>query len=67
MRVTKSQIVHGITDYIQSDILPQMAGSRSMQILLSVGANAVSANPRLADAVLGHPIVAALQIGRAHV
>lgn len=60
MRVTKSQLVHGITDYIQTDVLPQMVGGRAVQILVSIGANAVAANPALVDAVLGHPIVRAL-------
>ena len=60
MRVTKSQIVRGVTDYIQSDILPQLGGARSMQIIVSVGANAVAANPKLLDAVFGNQLVQAL-------
>lgn len=60
MRVTKPQIVHGITEYIQSDILPQMGGARSMQILVSVGANAIASNGKLADAVLKNPIILAM-------
>ena len=60
MRVTKSQIVHGVTDYIQSDILPQLGGARSMQIIVSVGANAIAANHKLVDALFGHQIVQAL-------
>ena len=60
MRVTKSQIVHGITDYIQSDILPQMVGSRSMQIIFSIGANAVAANNKLVNALFENQIVKAM-------
>ena len=60
MRVTMPQIVHGITEYIQSDILPQMGGARSMQILVSVGANAIASNGKLADAVLKNPIILAM-------
>ena len=60
MRVTKSQIVHGVTDYIQTDILPQMGNGRAMQILVSIGANAIAANPKLADAVFGNPLVLAV-------
>lgn len=60
MRVTKSQIVHGITNYIQSDILPQMVGSRSMQIIVSIGANAIAANNKLVDEVFKNQIVLAL-------
>lgn len=60
MRVTKSQIVHGVTDYIQSDILPQLGGAKSMQIIVSIGANAVAANPKLLDAIFSNPLVQAL-------
>jgi hypothetical protein len=57
MRVTKAQIVHGITEYLQSDILPQMGGARSMQIIVSIGANAIAANNKLVDAMFNNPIV----------
>ena len=60
MRVTKSQIVHGITEYLQSDILPQMGGARSMQIIVSIGANAIASNGKLVDAVFRNPIVLAM-------
>ena len=60
MRVTKSQIVHGVTDYIQNEILPQLGGSRSIQIIVSIGANALAANPRLLDAIFGNQLVQAL-------
>lgn len=60
MRVTKSQIVQGVTDYIKSDILPQLVGARSMQIIVSVGANAIAANHKLVDALFGNQIVQAL-------
>ena len=60
MRVTKSQIVHGLTDYIMSDILPKMGNGRAMQIVVSVGVNAIAANPKLADAVLGNQCVRAV-------
>lgn len=57
MRVTKAQIVHGITEYLQTDILPQMGGARSMQIIVSIGANAISVNSKLVDAVFKNQIV----------
>lgn len=60
MRVTKSQIIHGVTDYIQNEILPQLGGARSMQIIVSIGANAIATNPRLLDAVFGNQLVQAL-------
>ena len=60
MRVTKSQIIHGVTDYIQNEILPQLGGARSMQIIVSIGANAIAANPKLLDAIFGNQLVQAL-------
>lgn len=60
MRVTKSQIVHGITDYIQSDILPKMGNGRALQILVSVGANTIAANHKIVDAIFEHPVVRAV-------
>ena len=60
MRVTKSQIVHGVTDYIQSDILPNLANGRGLQIIVSIGANAVAANHKIADAVFDNQMVRAL-------
>lgn len=60
MRVTKSQIVHGIAEYVQSDILPQMGGARSMQIIVSIGANVIAANNKLVDEIFKNQIVLAL-------
>ena len=57
MRVTKSQIIHGIADYIQTDILPKMGTGRALQILLSVGSNTVAANNKLADAIFENDMV----------
>ena len=60
MRVTKSQIVHGVAEYIQSNILPQMVNGRAMQIIVSIGANAIAANHKLVDAVFDNQFVRAL-------
>ena len=60
MRVTKSQIVHGLTDYIQSNILPQLGNGRGMQIIVSIGANAIAANHKMVDAVFDNQIVRAM-------
>ena len=60
MRVTKGQIVHGIADYVRGEILPKMGDNRAMQIILSIGANAVFANSRTVDAVFENSIIRAL-------
>ena len=60
MRVTKSQIVNGLTGYIQQEIMPRMDDDRALKILLSVGVNAIRANDRLIDKYLSNEIVRAL-------
>lgn len=60
MRVTRSQIVHGIIDYAQTDIIPKMGNGRALQILVSVGANTVAANNKLVDAIFENQMVRAI-------
>lgn len=60
MRVTRSQIIHGIVDYAQSDIIPKMGNGRALQILASVGANTVAANNKLVDAIFENQMVRAI-------
>ena len=58
MRVNRSQIVNGLTDYIRSDITPKM--DKAMQIILSVGVNSALANNRIMDSVFDNTIVSSL-------
>ena len=60
MRVTRSQIVNGLTAYIQQEILPKMEDDRALKILFSVAVNAIKANGQLIDKWLGNDIVRAL-------
>ena len=60
MRVSKSQIVHGLTDYIRGEILPKLGDNKSMQIILSIGLNAAMANNKLIDTAMKNGIVLAL-------
>ena len=60
MRVSKRQIVAGVTDYIQGEILPKMADDKAMQIILSIATNAATANSKLVDTVLGNELLRAL-------
>ena len=60
MRVTKSQLVHGVVGFIQNEILPKMGGSRAMQILISVGANTAAANGKVTELVFGNQLVRAI-------
>ena len=60
MRVTRNQIVNGLTAYIQQEIMPKMDDDRALKILFSVGVNAVRANDRLIDKYLSNDIVRAL-------
>ena len=60
MRVTKSQIVNGITAYIQNDILPKMDDDRALQIVFSVAVNAIKANDKLIDKWFENDLIKAL-------
>lgn len=57
MRVSRTQIVKGVSDYVQSDILPKMADDRAIQIVLSIAVNAVMANNKLVDSIFDNSIV----------
>ena len=57
MRVSRDQIIRGIADYAQNDILPKMGNDRAVQIMATVAISAAAANPRVADAVFGSEIM----------
>ena len=60
MRVSKNQIVNGLTSYIQQEILPKMADDRALAILFSVAVNAIKSNDKLIDRYLSNDIIRAL-------
>lgn len=60
MRVSKSQIVHGITEYIQGEIVPKLGDDKAMQIIMTIGVNAAMANNKMVDAALENEFVRAL-------
>ena len=60
MRVTKSQIVRGVTDYIRDEILPKMEGSKALQIFGSVAVGAAAASGKTADALFKNEMVLSL-------
>ena len=60
MRVTRHQIINGLTGYIQQEILPKMEDDRALKILFSVAVNAIKANDKLIDKYLSNDIVKAL-------
>ena len=57
MKVTRAQIVNGITTYIREEILPHMEDDRALKILFSVAVNAIKANDALIDKWLGNDVV----------
>lgn len=63
MRVTKSQIVAGLTDFVRDAILPKLAGDRAVQIIATVAVNAAMANNKLVDSVLDNAMIQALLEG----
>lgn len=60
MRATKSQIVHGITEYVRGEILPKMGDNKSMQIIMSIAVNAAMANEKMINSIMENSIVQAL-------
>ena len=60
MRVSKNQIVNGVTSYIKDEVLPKMGDDKAMQIVFSVAVNAVKANDKLIDAFFKNEIIKAL-------
>lgn len=60
MRVSKGQILRGLSEYIQGEILPQMSEDKAVQIIMSVAVNAALANNRLVDAALENGVVKTL-------
>lgn len=60
MRVTKAQIVNGITRFVQQEVLPKMEDDRALKILFSVAINAIKANEKLIDKWLENDIIRAL-------
>lgn len=60
MRVTKAQIVRGLSDYIQQELFPKMEDDRALKILFSVFVNAIKANGALIDKWLDNGMVRAL-------
>lgn len=57
MRVSRTQIVKGVSDYIQSDVLPKMADERAIQIIMSIAVNAVAANNKVVDSLFAHDVI----------
>lgn len=60
MRVTKNQIINGITDFIKEEILPKMENDQALKILLSVAVNAIKANGKIVDKWLNNDIIRTL-------
>ena len=60
MRVTKSQIVRGVGDYVRGEILPKMGNNKAVQIIMTVAVNAALANNKTVDAVLENSFIKAL-------
>ena len=60
MRVQINQIVDGIVSFAETEIIPSMGEDRAGQFLVSVGVNALRANPKLLEGFLHKGIVKTL-------
>ena len=57
MRVSRNQIVDGVVDYIQSDVLPKMDNDKAVQIVLAIVLNSVTGNSKLVDGIFKNEII----------
>lgn len=57
MRVSRNQIVEGVIDYIQSDVLPKMDNDKAVQIVLAIVLNSVTGNSKLVDGIFKNEII----------
>jgi hypothetical protein len=60
MRVTKRQIINGLADYIQKEVLPKMENEKAMQIVLSTLIRAVKSSDKLINACFNNDFVKAM-------
>ena len=60
MRVSLQQIAEGVASYAESEIIPKMGADKSAQILVTVGINALRANPKYLENVLNQGIMRTL-------
>jgi hypothetical protein len=60
MRVSRNQIIKGVTDYIKNDLIPTMQNDRAVQIIFSIAINAAMANSKLTDSIFDNEIVRAM-------
>ena len=60
MRVSRNQIIKGVTDYIQHDLIPTMQNDKAVQIIFTIAINAATANSKLTDSIFDNEIVRAM-------
>ena len=60
MRVTLQQIAEGAAAYAENEILPKMKDDKTAQIMLSVGINALRANPGYLDKIVNKGVMQTL-------
>lgn len=60
MRVTKSQIVRGVSDYIRDEIIPKMNENKALQIIAAVAVGAAAGNEKTLDALFRNDMIRAM-------
>lgn len=60
MRVTRAQIINGLGNYINQELLPKMGGDKAMQIALDVGVRLARTNDRMTDVFFSRDAVKAI-------
>lgn len=59
MRVSKAQLVNGVMNYVENEVIPQV-GDKPTQIIASILVKSIKANNKLVDSVLDNEMVKGL-------
>ena len=60
MRVSRDQIIRGVGDYIENDIMPTLGNDKAVQIIATIAVNAAMANDKTIDAIFSNEIIRAM-------
>lgn len=57
MRIDKSKIINGIVSYTEKEIIPKLSDDKAMQIILSIGVNAIRRNSELTNKIFNNETI----------
>lgn len=57
MRIDKSKIINGIVSYTEKEIIPKLSDDKAVQIILSIGVNAIRRNSELTNKIFNNETI----------